>query len=132
MRIHMVRFRKQLSTAAAVLLMSLGMTGVATPNASAASGTITGTIDCFYGNNNVSGVWVNATSGNDGFASLSGTGSHKSYSYNLSQSSSYVLNVGCGGTPAVWGNTFYSPQVNGQSYSWVCSVTGGQRVCALS
>jgi hypothetical protein len=128
----MIRLKKQLAIVAAVLLMCTGTLGLGVSSASAASGMITGTIDCFYGNNNVSGVWVNATNGADGWATLSGSGSHKSYSYTLSQSSTYALHVGCGGDPSDWGGTFYSPTVNGQSYNWVCSVTGGQMICALS
>ena len=127
-----MRFKRQLSVAAAALLMCFGMVTATAPSAFAASGTISGTVDCFYGNNNVSGVWVDATNGTDGWAALSGSGSHKSYSYNLSQSSTYKLYVGCGGTPSAWGGTFNSPTVNQNYANWVCSVTGGQKVCALS
>lgn len=117
----MKRFKKRFSATTATLLLLLGTTSIAAPSASAASGTITGTVDCFYGNNNVSGVWVDATNGQDGWATLSGSGASKSYRYTLSQTSTYKLRVGCGGTPANWGATMHSPLVNGQNYNWVCS-----------
>ena len=66
----MKRLKKRLSATTATLLLLLGATSIAAPSASAASGTITGTVDCFYGNNNVSGVWVDATNGQDGWAEL--------------------------------------------------------------
>jgi len=111
--------RKRLALIAAFLLVWLGVTCVTVPTASAASGTISGTIDCFYGNNDLVGVWVNATSGADDWATISGDG--RSYSYTLSQTSTYKLHVGCSGTPSNWGATMYTPVVNGQYYNWVCS-----------
>ena len=120
--------------AASVLLVCLGLAFVAAPSASAASGTITGDVQCFYGNNHVDGVWVDASSGTDGFASLSDDGyGGKYYSYHLSQSSNYTLHVGCGNTSQSWGATFYTPTVSGQSYNWVCSYSISYgHFCAMS
>lgn len=116
------RVRKQLAVAAVALLMCLGTATIAAPSASAASGTISGTVQCFYGNNAEVGVWVNANSGTDGWASMwpDGNGG-MNYSYNLSQSSNYTLHVGCSGTPGSWGATMYTSNVGGQYYNWVCS-----------
>ncbi len=113
--------KQRLAAAAFALLTFVGITLIAAPSAYAASGTISGTVECFYGNNAEVGVWVNASSGTDGWATKSPNGTGISYSYTLSQSSSYRLHVGCGGTPQNWGATMYTPWVNGQTYDWVCS-----------
>src|SRR5690606_20258506 len=98
-------------------------------SASAASGTISGTVTCFWDNNAEVGVWVNATYGTDGWASWSPNGNGGiNYSYNLSQASSYTLTIGCGGTPSAWNKpfrTYPDTTVNGQYYDWVCSFQSG-------
>lgn len=130
----MTRVKKQLSAVAAVLLMCIGVVGLTAPSASAASGTISGTVQCFYGNNAEVGVWVNASSGRDGWATIwpDGNGG-MNYSYTLSQASTYRLHVGCSGTPQNWGATMYSPWVNGQYYDWVCSYSTSMGFfCAMS
>ena len=101
---------------------------------SAASGTITGNIQCFYGNNQVVGVLVDAASGADGFASLTNDGmGGKNYSYTLSTPSNYKLYVGCSGTPSSWGSSMQSPWVSGNSYNWVCSYSSSYGFfCAMS
>lgn len=130
----MTRVKKQLSVAATVLLMCFSVVAFTAPSASAASGTISGDVQCFYGNNAVVGLWVDAFSGTDGFASLSpdGNGGMR-YSYTLSQSSTYQLHVGCSGTSSSWGSSMQTPYVNGQYYDWVCSYTISQGYfCAMS
>lgn len=106
-----------------VALLALGMMVVPTaPKASAASGQISGSVRCLYGNNVEVGIWVNVSSGQDGWATMYTNGtSGKSYYYNMSQSSSYRLHVGCSGTPQNWGSVMYTPWVNGQAYSWICA-----------
>ncbi len=130
----MKRARRQLTVALAAVLMCFGLVSVTAPSASAASGTISGTVQCFYGNNAEVGVWVNTNNGVDGWASLSDDGNGgKNYSYTLSQPDWYTLHVGCSGTPSSWGATMYTPTVNGNYYNWVCtySVSLGYR-CAMS
>lgn len=106
------RMRRQLAMAGVALLAVFGMAFVAVPSASAASGTISGNIQCFYGNNQVVGVWVDAENGTDGFASLTSDGmGGKNYSYTLSQTSKYTLHVGCSGTSSSWGSSMTSPKV---------------------
>lgn len=133
----MVKTVKQRFAMFAVALMALfGATLVAAPSASAASGTISGSIQCGYGNNQVVGVWVDAASGTDGWATTWNNGlGGKNYSYNLSQSSSYTLHVGCGGTPQNWGSSMTAGPVSGQYYDWVCTygaATGWKYRCYQS
>ena len=126
--------KRQVAMFAAALLMLFGVAVAASPSASAATGTISGSVQCFYGNNNVVGVWVDATNGKDGWASISNNGyGDKNYSYKLSQGSTYKLHVGCSGTPSNWGSTMKTPVVNGNSYDWVCSYTTARGYfCAMS
>ena len=126
------KVRRQLAMAGVALLAVFGMAFVAVPSASAASGTISGNVQCFYGNNQVVGIWVDAENGTDGWATRWSDGmGGNNYSYTLSQNtSSYFINVGCGGTPASWGATFRSPTLTGSYYNLYCITTGGQRVCA--
>lgn len=128
------KVKRQLSMLGVVLLTTFGMAFAAAPSASAASGTISGSVQCFYGNNAVVGVWVDATSGKDGWASISNNGyGGKNYSYTLSQGSTYKLHVGCSGTPSNWGATMKTPVVNGNYYDWVCSYTTSMGYfCAMS
>lgn len=122
----MKQLTRRLSAAAAALFMGLGLMLLAAPSASAASGTITGTIQCGYGNNQVVGVWVDATTGNDGFASVTpGSNGGYNYQYTLSQSSSYMLYVGCSGTSSSWGSSMESSRENGQYYDWTCTYGAG-------
>lgn len=128
------KMRRQLAMASVALLMMLGMATVAAPSASAASGTITGNVQCFYGNNHVDGIWVAVNSGTSGFASMTPDGyGGVNYSYTLSQSSNYTLHVGCGNTSQNWGATMYTPNVSGNYYNWVCSYsTSYGYFCAMS
>lgn len=133
--ISKMKMPRRLLTALAALLLGVVMTvGVPPTNAYAASGTITGSVDCFYGNGQEVGVWVNATNGTDGWATLTpGSYGETYYSYTLSQSSTYTLHVGCSGTPQNWGATMYTPVVNGNHYTWVCSYTPSMGFfCAMS
>jgi len=78
----------------------------------ALSGSINGNLVCSYSTyNNITGVWVNALNGTDGWASWYATNSYGDayWSYNLSQSTtSYTLAIGCGGTTQNWAQTFYA------------------------
>ena len=120
--------KKRVAAVAVALLVLVGGPLVAPQGAWAASGTISGTVDCTYGNNAEVGVWVNAASGTDNFASWhTNSNGGIDYSYTLSQASSYDLHIGCGGTTSSWGITMYTyPDrfVNGQYYDWVCGWQG--------
>ena len=126
--------RRQLAMAGVALLAVFGMAFVAVPSASAASGTISGNVQCFYGNNQVVGIWVDAENGTDGWATRWSDGmGGNNYSYTLSQSSKYTLHVGCSGTPSSWGSSMTTPKVNGNYYNWVCSYTTSMGFfCAMS
>jgi len=128
----MVKFRRRTTAALLSLLVALAMTFAVAPSAYAVSGTISGTVECVYANNTVNGIHVDVATGTDGFASWTSTGpSSASFTYNLSQNtSSYFINVGCGGSPSSWGATFRSPTLTGKNYNLYCVTTGGQKVCA--
>lgn len=128
------KVRRQLAMAGVALLAVFGMAFVAVPSASAASGTISGNVQCFYGNNQVVGIWVDAENGTDGWATRWSDGmGGNNYSYTLSQSSKYTLHVGCSGTPSSWGSSMTTPKVNGNYYNWVCSYTTSMGFfCAMS
>lgn len=116
------RFMTAGASVAAALLMFFGTAIIAAPSASAASGTISGNVQCFYGNNQVVGIWVDAENGTDGWATRWSDGmGGNNYSYTLSQSSNYTLHVGCSGTPSSWGSSMRTPKVSGNYYNWVCS-----------
>jgi hypothetical protein len=115
---------------AAAILLSFGLTAVVAPSAYAVSGRISGSVDCTYGNNAEVGVWVNASSGADGFAHWSANAyGGIDYWYDLSQSTtSYDLHIGCGGNTTTWGTTMYTyPDrwVSGTYYDWVCGWISG-------
>lgn len=56
----------------------------------------------------VVGVWVNVSGGSSGWASRTGSGYQQQWSYNT-QSRSYSLTVGCGGSPARWAASTSTP-----------------------
>lgn len=128
----MSSLKQRVASSFAVAALTLAGLAMTAAPANAASGTITGSVTCFYGNNNVSGVWVDVTSGKDGWAKLKGTGDYKTYSYKLSEPSWYQLHVGCGGDPNNWGGSFLAPLIGGQDFDWICSVFNSQKRCALS
>ena len=81
------------------------------PTFAAMSGTISGDVFCTYNQyNNIVGVYVDAATGTDGWASWSNNGiGGAHWTRALSQStSSYTLSIGCGGTPQSWAKTFYA------------------------
>ena len=125
--------RRRFTASVIAFLAIVGSMFVTPSTASAASGTITGSIQCAWGNNQVVGVWVDATNGKDGWASTWDNGyGGRDYSYNLSQSSSYTLHVGCGGTSQSWGSSMKAGPVNGQHYYWYCTYaasTGFKFLC---
>ncbi len=79
-----------------------------------ASTVVSGFVEC-VSENPVVGVWVDAASGTDGWASTSSTGLdyYKHWQYTLTSGSSYQLHVGCGGTPAKWEYQVYCPTATG-------------------
>ncbi len=110
------------------LMASVLFFALAATNVSAISGSISGHAYCFYGNNHMVGAWVDASTGTDGWATLTGTSNNtdREYSYNLSQStSSYTVTVGCSGTPASWGGSFKSPILTSSYYDLACTYQTG-------
>jgi hypothetical protein len=75
-----------------------------------------GSVMC-AGSVNVTGIWVDAASGADGWASrTSPTGGpfhYNNWRFTLQNGGSYRLAVGCGGTQAKWGSSNSSPSVSG-------------------
>jgi len=112
--------RKRLTAIAVGLLI---MAGGAFATAAPASASVSGDIQCFYGNDAVVGAWVEVPGGTSGWASLSPDGyGGANYSYGaVSAGTTYRLHVGCGGTPQSWGTTFYTPYVTGGYYDWICT-----------
>lgn len=113
--------------AAALLLAETGVAATTAVPAMAATETISGTITCFYGNDQNVGVWVETSSGTSGWAALGTNADGQStYSYNkVNVGASYRLHVGCSGTPSNWGTTFYTPYVTGTYYDWICTTGYG-------
>jgi len=110
------------SRLAAAVGTCLLVAGLGTALAAPAEASISGSVDCTYGNNAEVGVWVEAGS-RSGWASLTSNGYGGAYySYGaISAGTTYRLHVGCGGTPQQWGITFYTPYVSGGYYDWVCT-----------
>lgn len=108
----------------ALVLAFGGAASLATP-ASAADST-SGDVQCFYGNNQVVGIWVEVPGGTSGWATRwsDGVGGNF-YSYPaITQGYSHRLHVGCSGTPENWDITFYSPYVTGYR-DWICTTGVG-------
>lgn len=114
-----MNLRSKVATLATGLIVMLGGATFVAP---AAHASVSGSVDCTYGNNAEVGVWVEAGA-RSGWASMWDNGyGGKYYSYGaISAGTSYRLHVGCGGTPQNWGITFYTPWINGSTYDWVCS-----------
>ena len=91
---------------------------------------IIGNVQCGYGNNQITIVSVDVTSGIDGSATISSDGNGgKYYSYYLSEDSPYTLHVECDSSQ------FVSPLVDDNlydNYNWVCTVQSSQYVCAYA
>ncbi len=88
---------------------------------------ITGNVQCGYGNDQITAVQVDVDSGVDGLATLSDDGiGGKNYAYYVSESNpEYQLSVTCSGS------AFLTPaSLTGNNYSWVCTVTGFEYLCA--
>lgn len=109
--------------------MAIGTTMMTTTTFAAVSGSISGDTYCTYGSyNNTVGVWVDASSGTDGWASWYSIDSagDAHWSYSLSQStSSYTLHIGCGGTSSHWAHTFYMYNLTTSGTSVYCTVSDG-------
>lgn len=120
-----MQFKKKFAMLSAGTLMAVGAVTMSAPPAFASvSGTVTGDVHCVYGNySNVTGIWVDATNGTDGWATTSndGTGG-KNFSYHLTaSSSSYSLHIGCGGTSSSWKHTYYANGITTQDVTVTCA-----------
>lgn len=92
------------------------------PPAQAAATTVSGRVMCLNSGWPV-GIWVDATTSRDGWAShsalpasggISAWGTSK-WSYSLTAGGTYRLNVGCGGSSASWTMTAKSGLLSGSS-----------------
>lgn len=89
-----------------------------------ASYGVSGSVSCLSGSA-VEGIWVSASSGTSGWATLSaasGSSSSVEWWFTLSSDTSYFIHVGCGGSPQHWlpsGNT-YSSTRRGNSPDLIC------------
>jgi len=119
--------KSKISTVMKGLAASLFGTVLLFSPAFALSGSINGDVFCTYNSyNNIVGVWVDAASGTDGYASWYNNGiGGAHWSYNLSQSTtSYTLHIGCGGTSQSWAHTFYATRTASGYYIY-CTVANG-------
>lgn len=124
-----MHLKKKFAALFAGTVLASGMALVAAPYASASvSGTVTGEVDCVYGNySNVVGIWVDAANGADGWATTSNDGvGGKFFSYTLTaSSSSYSLHIGCGGTKQDWAHTYYKYGITQQDIVLACTSFDG-------
>lgn len=129
-----VTVRRKLAMLATTMLVVCASLVATAPSASAATGTISGSVQCIYGNNAEVGVWVDTNNGTDGYATLTPNGNGGvNYSYTLSGTDWYRLYVGCSGTPSSWGSSIKTVAVYGNYYDWVCSYqTNPGFYCAMS
>lgn len=120
LRIIMARKPRVFRVAALGIAAALATTAslLAVPEANAST-TVSGQVIC-VDEDNVTGVWIAASSGS-GYANWS---SINGYTVNFSRggvSGSWTVHVGCGGTPSKW---LYSPDgdvtVTSASASWTC------------
>ena len=77
-----------------------------------ASTTVGGYVEC-VSENSVVGVWVDAASGTDGWATRSGSGYYQHWQYTLTSGNSYSLHVGCGGSSSNWRWAVNCPSATG-------------------
>lgn len=102
--------RRSLFARLSLAIIFTGMFGVAStlggpvPAASAAN---EGWVTC-YNQSNVVGVWVNVSGGRSGWATRTGTGFQQKWKYDT-QSKSYSVTVGCGGTTSKWAASTSTP-----------------------
>jgi hypothetical protein len=83
---------------------------------------VSGSVVCLS-ENAVEGIWVSASSGTSGWATLSaasGTESAVSWTYTLSSNTSYYIHVGCGGSPQNWAVNTYSATGTGGKPGLIC------------
>lgn len=94
-------------------LVALALSSLLARPAAAAS-TIGGTVMC-AGSTPVVGVWIDQSSGTDGWAQRWSTGAahENAWRYYNSNGGSYRVVVGCGGTPQYWGSSNRSNFVSG-------------------
>lgn len=116
-----MRLKRILATLGAAIVAAFGVTTVVSP-AAYASTTVGGSLACVSGNY-VEGIWIDADSGTDGFATLSpagGTASAVSWTRTLTSGTGYHIHAGCGGSPSNWAVLVYSGHRTGSSGSVLC------------
>lgn len=90
-------------------------------SAAYASTGISGQVQC-VDEQTVEGVWIQASSGGSGFASLRNVNGYtKNFSYSLPHGGAWTVHVGCGGSTSHW---LYTPNGNSTTTatykSWLC------------
>lgn len=118
------RLKKRVMSALAVSGLCLAGLAISAVPAQAAGGTVTCTTST------VVGMWIDVDGGTDGFATLSGSGNSKSWSYNT-QGKRWRAFVGCGGTSQTWGQSIESNWTTLQGGTVSCADTGYIRVCRV-
>ncbi len=103
----------------------LGLSALAVPAASAST-SVSGSLTCVSGNF-LEGVWVDATSGSDGWAATTilSDGHSKSWSYTLTAGSTYKLDVGCGGSQQHWAVSLNTATLSGNHNQMLCYDVSG-------
>ena len=103
------------------LLGAVGVPNLVGDAPAGASTTVSGQVAC--ASSDVEGIWVAATSGPAGWATLShpsGSTISQSWRYTLGSGNSYILHVGCGGSPNNWTMTVYSLKLTGSGHTLTC------------
>lgn len=105
--------RRRVAMVVLSLMVTIGIALVGATPANAST-TVSGYVEC-VSQNSVVGVWVDAASGTDGWASTTSTGLnyYKKWSYALTSGTSYSLHVGCGGTTQNWEYAINCPWASG-------------------
>ncbi len=112
--------RKKLAGLFAALCLTLGLSAAVAPSASA-SVTVSGSLTCVSGAF-LEGVWVDATSGSDGWASTTilSDGHSKSWTFTLTAGTTYKLDVGCGGSQQNWAVSLHTGTLSGNHNFMLC------------
>jgi hypothetical protein len=107
-------------TSMSSIVLSVGAISVGASAAHASTG-ISGQVQC-VDELAVEGVWIQASSGGSGFASLQNlNGYTKNFRYSLPHGGAWTVHVGCGGGTSDW---LYKPNGNSTTTatykSWLC------------
>lgn len=114
--------RRRVGTLLISSMAVLGLTSALAAAPAGASTGVSGSVSCVSGNN-VEGIWVSASSGTSGWATMNvpgNTSSYVSWHYTLTSGNSYFVHVGCGGSTNNWAVNTYSGTKSGNSNGLLC------------